>query len=68
MGKIKAEFMEALYNDIPIEIRSNMTIISVSSEDFKEDEQWMELKHKSNEAFRKLKKREFELREHLNIK
>ena len=68
MSKLKAEFTKEFYYNLPNLLRSEMTIISVDSEEFKEDAEWIELKEASNQAFRKLKKREYILREHLNIK
>ena len=68
MGKLKAEFTNEFYQSLSNEARSELTIISVESEDFKEDAEWLELKEISNNAFRALKKREYKLREHLNIK
>lgn len=68
MGNLKAEFTQELYDSLPSLLRAEMTIISVDSEEFKEDEEWLELKEISNKAFRDLKKREYKLREHLNIK
>ena len=65
---LKAEFTNEFYQSLSNEARSELTIISVESEDFKEDAEWLELKEISNKAFRALKKREYKLREHLNVK
>lgn len=65
---IKAEFSKEFYESLPELIRDEITIRSVETGDYKEDEEWTILKEASNKAFRALRKREFKLREDLNIK
>ena len=68
MEVIKAEFSKEFYEALPDNLRSEITIRSVETGDYREDEEWVILKDASNKAFRALKKREFKLREELNIK
>lgn len=68
MEVIKAEFSKEFYEALPEELRCEITIRSVETGDYKEDPEWVELKDASNKAFRALKKREYKLREDLNIK
>ncbi len=68
MEKLKAEFSRELYDSLPELLRAEITVTSVQTEEFKEDSEWVELKEISNKAFRALKKREYQLREHLSVK
>jgi hypothetical protein len=65
MEKIKAEFSKELYDILPPLMKVAMTVIEVSNDDYKEDEEWVRLKEVSNAAYKALKKREFKLREYL---
>ena len=69
MGASAREFMDIRiesqhYNDIPNHVRESMEIktVDVKGVDYSEDELWVRLKSDSDKAYRKLKKREFELR------
>lgn len=66
MDLIKAEFSREFYESLTNEQRSNITIRSVETGDYKEDPEWVVLKEESNKAFRALRKKEFQIREHLN--
>lgn len=68
MNTIKAEFSEDFYKSLTDEQRSAITIRSVETGDYKEDSEWAELKEANNKSFRKLRKKEFDIRKELNIK
>jgi hypothetical protein len=65
---IKAEFTNELYQSMPDDIRSHIIIRSVETGDYSNDPEWVILKEESNKAFRKLRKKEFQLRESLKVK
>lgn len=67
MSTLKAEFSEEFYKSLTPEQRKEITIRSVETGDYKDDPEWAELKEASNKAFRALRKKEFQIREHLNI-
>lgn len=69
MGASAKEFlnmrmMEEDYQNLPPDVRETMEIknIDVDDFDYSDDEQWRELKKDANKAYKKLKKREFEIR------
>ena len=71
MGANKEEFIQVrmsmeCYNFIPYAYRREMEIRSVDEsgweEAYKQDQQWLDRKSISDEAYRELKKREFEIR------
>ena len=71
MGASKEEFIQVrmsmeCYNFIPYAYRREMEIRSVDEsgweEAYKQDQQWLDRKSISDEAYRELKKREFEIR------
>jgi hypothetical protein len=65
MDNIKAEFSQELYESLPSFLRAEMTVISVDSEefDYSNDDIWIDLKYKATRAYKKLKEREFKLRQ-----
>jgi AAA+ ATPase superfamily predicted ATPase len=65
---IKGEFSEDFYKSLTDEQRKEVVIRSVETGDYKEDPEWVELKEASNKAFKLLKKREYKIREYLNLK
>jgi len=67
MEVIKAEFSREFYESLPKDLRKEIVIRSVENEDFREDQEWLELRDQSNKSFKALKKREFYLREHLKL-
>ena len=68
MSVIKAEFSEEFYNSLTNEQRSEISVRSVESGDYKDDPEWVTLKDLASKAYRMKIKREFKLREHLNNK
>ena len=65
MSVIKAEFSEEFYNSLTNEQRSEITINSndVSDVDYTHDDLWIDLKYKATRAYKKLKEREYKLRQ-----
>ncbi len=61
---MKLRMEEQDYRELPPEYREQMTIevIDVDGFDYSEDDIWKGLKKESDKAFKKLKKREFEIR------
>ena len=68
MELIKAEFSKDFYDSLTVDQRNEVTIRSVETGDYKEDPEWLELKEASNKAYRAMKKREYKIREYLNLK
>lgn len=68
MDKIKAEFSQEFYKSLTDDQRSEITIRSVETGDYASNEEWQVLKKESNKTFKALKKKEFEIRKHLNLK
>lgn len=68
MDLIKAEFSPEFYASLTDEQRKAVTIRSVETGDYAEDQEWLELKDVSNKAYRAMKKREYKIREYLNLK
>ena len=65
---LKADLSEDFYKSLTEDQRSEITVRSVETGDYKEYPEWVELKEVSNKAFRALRKKEFEIRKHLNLK
>ena len=67
MNTLNLDLPENLYLLIPKEIRDEMTIKTrePKDKDYSNDEKWVELKSLSTKAYKKLKVREFEIREEL---
>ena len=65
MSLIKAEFSEEFYNSLTNEQRSEITINSndVTGIDYTNDDVWIDLKYKATRAYKKLKEREYKLRQ-----
>lgn len=68
MALIKAEFSEEFYESLTVDQRNEITIRSVETGDYASNEEWQVLKKESNKTFKALKKKEFEIRKHLNLK
>ena len=61
---IKVEMPVSAYSMIPVAVREACTIkaVDVDGIDYSDDPIWQDLKKDSTKAYRKLKEREFELR------
>ena len=66
MELLKVEIPYDDYVSLPQDLKQKMTVVSVENGDYEDDEEWSMLKKRSAQAYKSLKKREFEIREHLN--
>lgn len=65
MPTIKAEFSQEFYESLTNEQRKEITVAGSEGEaqDYSHDDIWIDLKYKASRAYKKLKEREFKLRQ-----
>jgi len=62
---IKAEFSKEFYEALPDELRKYITVIAADEgkHDYSHDDLWIDLKYTATRAYKKLKEREYKLRQ-----
>ena len=65
MEKIKAEFSKEFYDSLTNDQRSEITVSGAEDkrQDYSHDDIWIDLKYKATRAYKKLKEREYKLRQ-----